>query len=438
MQTMTRNYSGMQVGHASKSMRMFAVAAGLTGAILIAGCGIGPDSAPAVPAEVPGVTLHGIVHGGQQAVVGSTIKLYAAGATNYGVGATYTTGTGNLLTTGVTSVAGGAFTISGLYTCPSASTPVYIVATGGNSGYSSNTDIALMTALGPCGNLSTSTFITINEVTTVASVYALSSFMTGIPAIGTSPANSAGLTSAFADVNLLASTSTGFSPGTMPVGTTVPYSEINTLANILAACVNSAGGTYNDGSSCGTLFYNANPGTTSATAPADTLTAIMDIAQNPAVSTAKTMNLFNLSTGTAPFQPTLSAQPNDFTIAVNFTGGNLSAPSALAADASGNIWIANQGNSTVTELAHSGAILSGPGGYTASFNSPSAIAFDTDGSVWITNKVTSTVSRLNSSGGEITSYGGGGLSSPTSSSGSYNNYTPAGSSTPIGIAVTPH
>ncbi len=63
-----------------------------------------------------------------------------------------------------------------------------------------------------------------------------------------------------------------------------------------------------------------------------------------------------------PFQTGLSTQPSDFTMAVTFTG-NMSAPSALAADASGNIWIANKTSNTVTELSQNGTLLSPGAGY---------------------------------------------------------------------------
>jgi hypothetical protein len=428
---------------------LIAVLAALPAAMALTGCATGSSDALA-PTKIPGHALRGTVFGGQQPVTGATIQLYAAGTSGYGSAST------PLISTVVTSDGGGDFSITGDYTCPSASSQVYITATGGNSGSSNNTNLALMAALGACGNLSSSTTTQVNELTTVGSVWALAQFMSGPSNVGTTSTNVAGLANAFADVNTLVDTSAGITPGAaVPAGATIPTAEINTLADILAACINSAGGAAGSSTLCGSLFTAATP--SGGTAPADTITAALDIAKNPGHNVG---TLYPMASSTAPFQPTLASAPNDFSIAVNFTGGNIDAPSALAADATGNIWITNQGNSTVTELAHSGSILSGPGGYTASFNSPSAIAFDTDGSVWITNKGSNTISRLNNNGGEITSYGSGGLSSPISisfdslgdawiansnnsvtsisSSGGYNNYTPAGASTPIGIAVNPH
>ncbi len=386
----------------------------LAGALLLSGCG-GVASVSAPDASVAGVTLRGAVHGGQQPVVGATIQLYATGSTGYGSAAT-------ALITGTTvlSGAGGAFNITGDYTCPSASTPVYLVATGGNSGYTSNSAIALMAALGPCGNLSSSTVISINELTTVASVYALSPFMTGTThtyaTIGTSTGNAVGLANAMADVNVLVNTSSGSTPGSTSItGATLPVAAMNTLADIIASCINSSGGSYNDGSSCGTLYANANPGGTSSTAPNDTISALMNIAQHPFTSTARTVALYNLQNASAPFQPTLTKAPTDFTLALTFAGGSLSAPSGLAADASGNLWIANAGANTVTELAHTGAVLSGTG-YTASLSTPSSIALATDGTVWVTNQGNNTVSRLTAAGAAYSGspYSGGGLNLPAS------------------------
>jgi streptogramin lyase len=172
--------------------------------------------------------------------------------------------------------------------------------------------------------------------------------------------------------------------------------------------------------------------------------------------------LFGLAASSPPFQPTLSTQPNDFTIAVNFTGGNLSAPSALASDASGNVWIANSGGNTLTEMSHAGAVLSSSG-FTNGLNNPSGIAIDPSGAAWVANKGNNTVSRFTIAGAPAAApYSGGGLNQPTgiafdsfgnawvgnsgnasvteinSAGTTLTNYTPVGASTPLGIAVSPH
>jgi len=382
--------------------------------------------------------------------------LYAARSSGYGLASTPllpTSGPGVIMTN-----SGGSFGITNDYTCPSSGAQVYIVATGGNSGSGTNANLALMAALGSCGNLSGSTYISMNELTTVGSVYALAPFMTGIANVGSSSANTAGLANAFADVNTLTNTGTGAVPGAAaPTGATVPVAELNTLADILASCINSSGGTGAQ-TNCGMLFAAATPA--GGTAPTDTVTAAMDIAQNPGHNVNA---LYVLSGATPPFQPTLTTTPNDFTVAVNYTGGSFSAPSALAADASGNIWITNATGNTVTELAHSGVVLSGTG-YTASLNTPSAIAIAADSTVWVTNQGNSTVSRLTSAGAAYSGapYSGGGLSAPKSiafdslgngwiansgnasvtevnSAGSVlTNYTPAGGTSPLAVAVNPH
>lgn len=62
--------------------------------------------------------------------------------------------------------------------------------------------------------------------------------MTGPTTLGTSATNAAGLSNAFADVNTLVAIGTGATPGSaVPAGATVPTTEINTLADILASCM---------------------------------------------------------------------------------------------------------------------------------------------------------------------------------------------------------
>jgi hypothetical protein len=422
------------------------LAAGLTG------CGLGTPAGPAGPPSLSGAHIKGRVIGGQQPVKLSNIQLYTVGGLTYGSAST------PLLAVPAVTGDDGNFTIATPYTCPSGKY-VYAVATQGDSGYTNNPSLALMTAVGLCDNLSASTAIEINEVTTVASVYALAPFMAGLASVGSPSSNTYGLANAFADVNVLADTTMGTSPGpAAPTGAVIPSATMYTIANALAACVNSAGGAYNDGSSCGTLFFAANPGGTSGSAPTDTLTAAMNIAQHPALNVSA---IYGLGAPQSPFPNALATQPNDFTLAVTFKGGGIASPSALAADAGGNIWIANQGSAKVSELSSTGVPVSGSP-FAASLVLATAIAIDPAGNVWVANTGTSTVSELTSAGGVVSGspFSGGGLDLPSSlaidslsnvwvsnagntsvtriAAGTLTNYPLTGIASPVAIAVNPH
>jgi trimeric autotransporter adhesin len=257
---------------------------------------------------------HGLVHGGQQPVTGATIQLYAVGTAGDGSAST------PLLSPAPVTDANGGFNISGTYNCPSSSSLVYIVATGGNPGLAPGTNnaaLSLMAALGPCGNLSPSTFIFINELTTVAAVYALAPYMTSPPAVGSSPGDAAALAGAFTLASQLANTGTGTTPGTgVPVGTSVPVVQINTIGDILAACINSPGGTAGDKTACGMLFsLTTPPGLTPAT---NTASALLHLANDPTLNTAA---LYSLVTPSAPFQPTQPQVPPDLSVRLTVPSG---------------------------------------------------------------------------------------------------------------------
>jgi len=357
-----------------------------------------------------------MVHGGSQPIIGATIQLYAAGTTGYGAGATA------LLNTAVTTDANGSFSITGDYTCPSSTSQLYIVATGGNPGLTPGTNnaaIVLMTALGPCTlygsqyTLNPNSFIFINEATTVASVYALSPFMApGTTQIGSSSTNSIGIANAFLSVPNLVNTTTGAPLATTPAGNgIVPQAELDTLADILASCVNSNGVSL----SCLSLQTATTPA--GGTAPTNVLQAIYNVATNPASQVAA---LYALASATAPFQPTLTAAPNDWTIALTYTAYG-STQTGIAIDASGNAWISNvftsstNLTSSVTELSPNGTLLSDSAGYTGGgLNRPSAIAIDPSGNAWLPNGLVYSVTEFSSNGTPLSgSTGFGGVINPT-------------------------
>lgn len=368
------------------SNRLMKTAAALVAtavAIALAGCSQGmPGNTATLGTPVSASTFHGMVHGGQQAVTGAQIFLYATGTATYGSASASLLGGPGYVTTD----ASGDFSITGDYSCPTSTSLVYILSIGGDSGSGVNNNlIALMAALGNCQTLkanAANTFINIDEETTIAGIYALAPFMTSETAIGAPPSNLQGITNAFAEAANLVDTSYGSAYSTTPaINGTVPYKEINTLADFIAVCVNSNGAiTGNLSTPCDMVM---TPETINGVVPTNTIMATLAIAQNPAHSVSSILNAIQ---ATAPFQPYLSTTPNDFTVAIQYTGGGIRSPQAVAADASGNAWVANK-NNAVTELTGgTGAFLSGTNGYTSgSLDAPDSIAIDTNGNAWIAN-----------------------------------------------------
>jgi sugar lactone lactonase YvrE len=403
-------------------------------ALFLSGCTL-QSAAPAAAGQ--GVVVQGRVHGGRQAIAGARIYLMAAGTSGYGAASvslldSRATGQADGIGAYVVSDALGGFSITNDYSCTS-SQQVYLLAVGGNAGSGSNAAAALMAVLGQCPSASSNfaaavPFILVNELTTVAGVYALSGFMTDllhVASSGTALVNT-GLANAFVTASTLANVATGAAYLTTPAGNgTAPQAKMNTLANILASCINTNGSTVATpvATNCGTLFANAtSDGTAGGVVPTETVTAALNIAHNPGVKVA---GLFALAAASAPFQPTASSV-TDLTLAVKFTGGGTSAPSNLAVDQFGDVWIANLGyiastpapnNSTrvggsVSKLAGgSGAPLSPDGtGFTGGgLYLPYAIAIDNSNNVWLSGDSTSTtfarMTKLTSDGTPVSADG---------------------------------
>jgi hypothetical protein len=434
--------------------------AGLATGLSGCGAGVSPVQSKPVTVTVMAPAVQGIVMGGQQAVGGVTVQLYQAGTSGYGSAATP-------LGSSTQTTAAGNFNLPS-YNC-TAGSQVYLVGTGGqpiaatmNSPAVTNNNLAMMVGLGTCGGPYLNNFINVNELTTVATVWALAPFMTGITNIGTSSTNSAGLANAFAAINQLVTTTNGTISGpTLPAGAMIPIAEIDSLGDMLEQCINSGGGGAGDGSGCGTLF-NLAPNAGGTVYPTDTITAAMNIAQSPGRNVAA---LNRLRSTNPVFEPSLdvNSPPNAWTIAITYTGGGLSSPTSVATDASGSVWVSNSGNSSVTKLDDTGTPVSGSSGFTTGgITSPSAIAINTSGNAWIVNS-NNTVTKLNSTGTSGTAYSGNGLTTPRSiaidgsgnvwvansgssavsaftSSGSVlagSPFTAAGISDPVSVAITP-
>src|SRR6266702_504150 len=411
---------------------VFAVA--LCFPLVLTGCTLSPTAAPTVDA---GLAIQGSVHGGQQPIAGAHIYLLAANTTGYGnasvsvmsnVPGQTTLDSSGGATNGdyyVTTNASGAFSITSDYSC-TPDTQVYLYSLGGNTGSGGNAAAGLLATLGNCpslGNFLTATpFIAVNEVSTIAAAYAFAGFATDATHVSRSSTALAqvGIKNAFANAANLADLSTGAARSTPANGNgTAPQSLIYTLADIIASCINSSGAVSGPATptACYTLFNSAKSGGATGSVPSDTATAAINIAHNPGANVAA---LYALVTAQSPFGSTLSSQPNDFTVGLQFTGGGLNDPYDIAIDSSGNAWITNNGTGgSVTKLTSDGVPITSSAGYTGHglTSNLNGIAIDLNDNAWIPATNNNSIVEISSTGSFVstsTGYTGGGLNSPYS------------------------
>jgi hypothetical protein len=354
--------------------------------------------------SVSGVSFVGSVMAGTQPVIGASVQLYAAGIAGNGSGATA------LLATPASTGGNGAFAVSGGYACPSAQTPVYLLAKGGqaDSGSAANPSLWLMTAIGPCGSIVAGSSFVVNEVTTAASVWALAPFLSSGGNVGSSCTNTTGLNNAFLTANNLVNIQTGASPGgSVPSTLTVPTTKLNTLANALASCTRSSGG-----SSCSALFNAAASG---STIPGNTLDAAFDIARSPANNVA---SIYGMAANNAVYTPALSSAPPDFLLYGTIKGGGMASPASISVNSSGDVWTSSYFE-TISEFLPSGSAVFPAGITGGGINQSYGMALDSEDNVWIANEQTGPnsgqgdVAELSSSGATLESgITGGGIDFP--------------------------
>jgi hypothetical protein len=394
-----------------------AAAVATVSALLIAGCGV--NGMERAGTEIP-ASVGGKVHGGQSPIQGATVTLYVTNplATGYGRPAT-------LIGTATTDADGG-FTIGNSATpanCP-AGQQAYITAAGGYPSGSPtllNNSVLMMAALGDCANVNASTFVIINEVTTVAAAYALSGFMTtsasgplfvanvSAPAANNAETGTAtvaaGLPHAFLNAANLANFSGGSansSTANVSVGGTtftgaVPAVVINTLGDILQACVNQATGD----TLCAKLF-GFTPSIT-GTLPVNTLQSMINLARNPYPSAAamnSSTGLLGLAASAPAFVPVLSVAPPDWSLAIVYKNSIFWGPYATTMDANDTVY-AGRGSTQANIIGLSPYGVATPKFTTMTSYGGAAnqIAADAFGNVWATTSGSVVVQFSTTAGG---------------------------------------
>jgi hypothetical protein len=277
---------------------------------------------------VSAASLKGQVLGSGEPVAQSTVTLWAASA-----------GAPKQLAQARTD-AQGRFSL----TVPGAGqgTSLYLVAQGGqsaaNKAAGNNPAIGLITVLGS----KAPTTVTINEMTTIATVWTHNQFINGT-AIQAQPLQ---LKIAAGNVPSFVNLATGGWGGTIqdPLnsGQTPTMGNFATLASVLGACVTQV-----RPDACQTVFRAAQ-GPTGA-APADTLTAAQAIARAPWYQPERTFKaldvLYPVPAGKnmrqVPYMPYLQVAPSAWVLPLKFDGGGYRAGGKAMFDAEGNLWVGN-------------------------------------------------------------------------------------------------
>jgi hypothetical protein len=265
------------------------------------------------------------------------------------------------------------------FTIANTTTPIEVDGAAGMAltGGAPNPAIINLAVLGVCpaagnknfGNGSTDpiSFVFIDEVSTTAAAYALNAFGSGPFTIGAPAGNLLGIQNAAnnaAQLYDIQDSSSGMALANTPAGNgVVPQATLNTLGNILSACVDSSNTAIATSDSCGTLFSTATG--TGGTVPTDIATAMFNIAANPAGaaagSTTYVTTLHNLQASSPePYSPNLSSAPNDFGVAITYPASlnaHVTDAESIAVDGNGQIWTTAQGDTSITLWSPLGTVV---------------------------------------------------------------------------------
>jgi hypothetical protein len=275
----------------------------------------------------------------------------------------------------------------------------------------SNPAIVELAVLGNCptsgaANFSFLNFIYMNEVSTVSATYSLSSFfsnsataLTSTDAAHLAIPGGTNLTDAAAllgiqnaannaaqiyDIQGNGAIGTGgdgdthIANATTPSGGTVPQALVNSLANTLAACVDSGDSASVTSTACSTLFADSKSAGATGTAPTDIATAAINMAHNPWNPNVASI-LGIASSSIEPFLPVASSA-HDLAIGIfwQVSATSTQTNSNIAIDAQGNPWYLENATGSVSKLTPLGALTTN-----TVLQGATRQAIDTNGNDWV-------------------------------------------------------
>jgi hypothetical protein len=290
---------------------------------------------------------------------------------------------------------------------------LYLVAKGGepaaNRASGDNPAIALMTVPGS----EPPTSVTINEMTTVASVWTHAQFIDGTAIQG----HALGLRIAARNVPNFVNLETGGWGGmiqdALNSNQTPTMANFATLSTVMAGCITRV-----KTDACSSLFTAATG--PDGKVPTDTLAAAQSIARNAAYKPERVFALLDAfypvpqgrQLRATPFPPYLSAAPSAWVLPLKFTGGGYTGGAKVMFDSDGNAWsganfiIGSQGkdalwDGNLSKFAPNGRPLSPmtTGFHGGGLQGPGfGTAIDANDRVWVNSTTGKTISLFDKTG----------------------------------------
>ena len=264
------------------------------------------------------LSISGVVHTGDDALASAKVFVYSS-SDGQGSRALGSTRTG----------ADGSFSMS--YSAPRASDGVvYLTTTGGQLSGSRETVSGVFRLASVSGVPVDGQTVTINDLTTVGSAFAMAQFIEGSKLRGVNP----GLTIASQMIAHLVNIETGELGETITNDSNgseaTTLNKFNEMANLLVTCAT-------DVSVCDDLLGYALP--ISGGAPSDTFRAIVNMARNPWQNNAEIYDLVTVDV----YEPGLDVAPAGWTLSLKFKGNprQFAGPGNIAIDADGQVWVGN-------------------------------------------------------------------------------------------------
>jgi hypothetical protein len=172
--------------------------------------------------------------------------------------------------------------------------------------------------------------VTVNELTTAATSFALAQFSEQNGISGPTPGLQNAAATSFSLANMVDGTAGAVVTNDDNGTKNDTLATLGTLANLVSLCAPSSP------ARCGELLQLSTP--SGGETPANTAAALVNLARNPALAPRQ---LFQLARGIDTVAPALTSAPGAWTLVLLYTEPDLYASGRIAIDSTGNLWSSN-------------------------------------------------------------------------------------------------